>query len=1345
MLSPSRLASAASRLQSSDLWQKALDRLEDDVKSSLIIPNSPKQDVLAAVHRVAEDRKQLCLRKRWKFKKANGEEIILRDLYDKILVWLDRFKGIGDIAMQYDAGHAALPWAAVRFLLNVAVSEQRIYGMMVEGLEVTTRLIVRCAIVEGLYLRRPSAAHAEFEAALVLLYTDILDFLGEAVKFFKQTLTIREKMKHAVQATALQPVEEDTIRKMTAQEAKVMDLARLIDAEIGQDTSTNVTAVRNLLTKLEAPMERLTQQMNASFAALQEDERLEVLRWLSPVPFVRLHEAQSENRIPNTGTWLANHSQFRKWDSESSSSILLLHGIPGSGKTAVTSAVVDSFLSQKPGQASSTRLAYFYCTKNVFETERSDPDEILRSILRQLTFTRDPRPTVHEALVIDYRRRKAEAKGDSSDVPKLRVAQCVQMILEITGTDPAVLVIDAIDEVQETRRHELIDALVRIASESTSVVKIFVTSRSDINIFALLPEVRRICIDGSDTRADMELFVSHHIDRAIRSKRLRNGNVQDALREDLTQALLVGANEMFLWVILQVENICRLKLEVDIKRATQRLSHDSLEHLYAESYRFIHGLSASARSVALRAVSWLLSSREALTPAAFLAAVRSPDSEDSMDYLMDLDLSQLCDICCNLVVLDTKMNTVRFAHISVQEFFESKAEFAGSSVHRSAAISCLNMCVYNTPPNFDSGLRLSQDFAHYACLYWPEHCMLALAEKKDSTLDQKLRELVYEDEDLSLWFAGWLDDVQRFRSHLANDHPLKRFMNAVTSAKNSPVFTACAFGLTSLLDHIHYDASFDWNMKSESGHTGLYLASTNGHESIVRTLIAHGADVNVMGGRYIYPLHAAVFAGHTSIVQILLDEGAHVRSRGTFDSPCQAAFFGCHEDLAVMLLEKYYELSSKEDYDYVMQQAAEAGFTKVFDLLTKKYPSFDNNATHSKIVEAAIFKGQIGAVDRLLRKSIHTHHELPLSAVSMAAVGGHNSILNLLLDTGLEIEREGPFGSPLRAASLLGHESTVRILLSRGAKVNSCGDLGTALQASSSKGFVSITRLLIQEGADVNTPGGTYGNALQAAAYHGHYAVVEMLLDAGARVNQAGLSKDAMHAAAEGGQDRIVHFLLDRGFEFSYPQGHPFCRKSAPDRHKNLLREESPSRRKPDLHSYQRWTASAESGISPFPARSSISSEGTIKVDVYRTLPSLYHKHWKDCENYALLVAAAKGHAGIVKSLLDQIDNTSPAKSPDSDALKVASENGHAGIVNILIDSKLDMRPYSTAAIEAAAKQGHVAIVGMLLGYKCANQSASSLGPRQRQLSDHTSVCSPYPRNQYLCPGPHDLTTVRLS
>jgi ankyrin repeat protein len=56
------------------------------------------------------------------------------------------------------------------------------------------------------------------------------------------------------------------------------------------------------------------------------------------------------------------------------------------------------------------------------------------------------------------------------------------------------------------------------------------------------------------------------------------------------------------------------------------------------------------------------------------------------------------------------------------------------------------------------------------------------------------------------------------------------------------------------------------------------------------------------------------------------------------------------------------------------------------------------------------------------------------------------------------------------------------------------GEYGSALQAASRGGHDEVVQMLIDAGDDVNAQGGHYGNALQAASWGGHYKVVQCTL-----------------------------------------------------------------------------------------------------------------------------------------------------------------------------------------------------------------------------------------------------------
>jgi hypothetical protein len=60
-----------------------------------------------------------CIKKRWRYTRKSGETVIFVDLFGKIVHWINLFKQVGDTLVQYDPVHAALPWAGVRFLLQV--------------------------------------------------------------------------------------------------------------------------------------------------------------------------------------------------------------------------------------------------------------------------------------------------------------------------------------------------------------------------------------------------------------------------------------------------------------------------------------------------------------------------------------------------------------------------------------------------------------------------------------------------------------------------------------------------------------------------------------------------------------------------------------------------------------------------------------------------------------------------------------------------------------------------------------------------------------------------------------------------------------------------------------------------------------------------------------------------------------------------------------------------------------------------------------------------------------------------------------------------------------------------
>jgi len=165
-----------------------------------------------------------------------------------------------------------------------------------------------------------------------------------------------------------------------------------------------------------------------------------------------------------------------------------------------------------------TPLAFFYCARNPSEPERADLDEIMRSILKQLCHS-DPCIPTREQVVTVYKRVKKKALDDDiDDPPKLTMMECQPLILAILDESPASIVLDALDEVDPHRRHELLSALHMVVQRSSRVVKLLISSRDDNDIVLRLAHSPNVFIQASDNGQDIARFISQKVEESIREK-----------------------------------------------------------------------------------------------------------------------------------------------------------------------------------------------------------------------------------------------------------------------------------------------------------------------------------------------------------------------------------------------------------------------------------------------------------------------------------------------------------------------------------------------------------------------------------------------------------------------------------------------------------------------------------------------------------------------------------------------------------------------------------------------------------------------------------------------------------
>ncbi|KAI8308002.1 hypothetical protein K4K61_003052 [Colletotrichum sp. SAR11_59] len=195
-----------------DLWAKARERLPDDVREWLSGLDSGAQQSpidaqwIDSLISQAEEKQEELEKNRHSFSLGAGKhKLELRPLFENMIKWIDKFKGIGDVVSSFDPVHAALPWAAFRFVLQHLVAEQEHSDKFVKLLASMPRLLFTGRIFELVYTKK--SMHLEdtqdeihmglrslenLHRELVDLYAGLLSALQFCHSFFTKNKAMRK-------------------------------------------------------------------------------------------------------------------------------------------------------------------------------------------------------------------------------------------------------------------------------------------------------------------------------------------------------------------------------------------------------------------------------------------------------------------------------------------------------------------------------------------------------------------------------------------------------------------------------------------------------------------------------------------------------------------------------------------------------------------------------------------------------------------------------------------------------------------------------------------------------------------------------------------------------------------------------------------------------------------------------------------------------------------------------------------------------------------------------------------------------------------------------------------------
>ena len=206
--------------------------------------------------------------------------------------------------------------------------------------------------------------------------------------------------------------------------------------------------------------------------------------------------------------------------------------------------VVKQLLAEKSTHPNAAPVAYFYCQRNIADIQRSNPTEVLRAILKQIVLCKadweSASPTAKE-----YKRRRKEADEDGSDIECFDLLETTQHIIDAVGEMPVTIIIDALDECQTDKRPQLLKALELLLEKSAHLVKVFVSSRDDIDIVLKLQKHRNIYIGVDDNKQDINRFIQTEIQKVQSEGRLLKGMVSPELQGSITDNLARKAQGMY--------------------------------------------------------------------------------------------------------------------------------------------------------------------------------------------------------------------------------------------------------------------------------------------------------------------------------------------------------------------------------------------------------------------------------------------------------------------------------------------------------------------------------------------------------------------------------------------------------------------------------------------------------------------------------------------------------------------------------------------------------------------------------------------------------------------------------
>ncbi len=328
-----------------DLWALARQNLTDhDLKNF---------DEAFAISSVTNDYK--CLIKelsgqinryqssQWRHKRKDGSEIVIRNVMDKVLVWVDTLKGIGTSVTGLDpTGHAAQVWAGLQLVVTAAVRNIATRELVFD-VESIAKSIKQCTIFESLYnlndLEPLTDAKQGLKDAQVQLYHRVILYLVAAIEYVHQG-----SWKHGLNALLSKDPVTDAMSTIQVANEEVAQWANLVNKEESMHAQQTIDEVKNqqlkLLKSIGQPVLATADQVGFIRDEVHSQRQERILDWLSTILAADRHMTIQRKRREGTANWLLSHDAYERWRQFPTSCSLWMYGKGGQMSHIVHSCIL---------------------------------------------------------------------------------------------------------------------------------------------------------------------------------------------------------------------------------------------------------------------------------------------------------------------------------------------------------------------------------------------------------------------------------------------------------------------------------------------------------------------------------------------------------------------------------------------------------------------------------------------------------------------------------------------------------------------------------------------------------------------------------------------------------------------------------------------------------------------------------------------------------------------------------------------------------------------------------------------------------------------------------------------